>query len=272
MTRIISCRVETITPTIAAKWLEKRAPNRPLSRAVVQRYASAMKEGEWVVNGESIKFNKHGDLEDGQHRLQAVVVSGATITSLVTRGLDPSVYETIDEGRPRTLQQMLARDGEPYYVSLAGGLQWLWKYKHDQWPEVSNIAAPRRAQAKQLLEDYPEIRSGLQTSCECAGLLSRSVAVLVYYLFRREDPRGCKLFFEGLVGGENLRKNDPATSAVYYLRQKLLDARVAERKRASIEYVALMITAWRSFRARKVVRLIRWLPMDGNWRERFPSL
>ncbi len=72
----VRSNVETITPKKAQAWLLHRAPNRPICEFHLRRLASSMKAGVWKLNGEAIKFNDKGDLEDGQHRLEAIVLSG----------------------------------------------------------------------------------------------------------------------------------------------------------------------------------------------------
>jgi len=77
----------------------------------VKEYVSAMIEGEWLYNGEAIKFDRDGRLVDGQHRLEAVVKANKPIAFLVIRGLDPEVFKTIDTGKKRSAGDVLAIKG-----------------------------------------------------------------------------------------------------------------------------------------------------------------
>ena len=90
--------VERITPEIAKKMLatSKENPRFPggdklFDRNAVNRLAMYMKEGKWLLNGQAITFDEDGVLRDGHHRLAAVIQSGCTIESFVTRGVDRSI-------------------------------------------------------------------------------------------------------------------------------------------------------------------------------------
>lgn len=62
-----------ITPEMAKKYLQNMKTNRNISFARVNAYARDMERGAWQENGESIVFNKSGQLVNGQHRLAAIV-------------------------------------------------------------------------------------------------------------------------------------------------------------------------------------------------------
>lgn len=78
-----------ITPRIAKTMLSHNTGNRPLRKAVVQRYATDMENGDWQDNGDPIRFDTNGRLIDGQHRLEAVILSDTPIDAWVLRGLKP---------------------------------------------------------------------------------------------------------------------------------------------------------------------------------------
>jgi len=101
----ITTAVETITPKLAAEYLTHNTSNpRRLMDSVVRRYADDMKSGKWQSNGESIVFSKNGELRDGQHRLEAVVLSGVTVQMVVVRGVEDgtTIY---DVGAKRNVAQ-----------------------------------------------------------------------------------------------------------------------------------------------------------------------
>ncbi len=83
----ISSAVETITPEIAQAMLATTRRNRGLSKATVRRYTADMRRGHWLINSDAIAFDDTGALTNGQHRLSAVIASGATIQALIVRGL-----------------------------------------------------------------------------------------------------------------------------------------------------------------------------------------
>lgn len=94
---------ELITPAKAERYLNKNKANRHLRSGVAERYASDMKAGRWTKCPVPIAFYEDGDIADGQHRLFAIVDSGASISFLVVRGLSREDGLNLDTGVGRTL-------------------------------------------------------------------------------------------------------------------------------------------------------------------------
>ncbi len=110
-------RTEVITPERAKELISRCDGNfRKLNPRKVSLYVKDMKAGRWAHNGESIKISTSGRVVDGQNRLHAVVMSGATITSEVTYGVSDDVI-TFDIGEPRTASQALKALGVPNAAS-----------------------------------------------------------------------------------------------------------------------------------------------------------
>ena len=102
-------RAEIITPEVARAYLESNTRNRPVFVARVAEYATAMRNGKWVLNGDTLRFDASGRLIDGQHRLHACVQAGTQCCTYVLRGIDDArAFLTIDVGKVRGASDMLA--------------------------------------------------------------------------------------------------------------------------------------------------------------------
>lgn len=248
---------EKITPKKAQEWLAHNTDNRPRRPKVVERYADAMKRGEWKMNGESIKFNCDGRLIDGQHRLLAIVSSGCTIETYVVRGLPVDAFDTIDQGAVRHLADVFARNGEVNCHALAGAIRWLGVL-HDRmsWKNVGYT--PEQAKAK--LQDHPELRKSVSKVCSSntKGLIPGSILAACHYLFSRKDADLADLFADSLIGGEGLKKSDP----VYLLRERLIANGTAAAKLPRETIAALTIKAWNATREGKPMRTLKWVEGD----------
>ena len=93
----LTVEVEIITPDMADTYLQNNAHHRKVKQKKVDQYVKDLQEGDWHLNGKTITFDKNGRLLGGQHRLNAVVQSGKSLTTLVVRGLDPELVETNPE-------------------------------------------------------------------------------------------------------------------------------------------------------------------------------
>lgn len=103
-----------IGPEEARRMLGKSAEftNRNINKDRVRNYAADMRSGSWLANGEPIILDEDGTVIDGQHRLHAVVVAGATVTFLFVADVPRSHAKTIDQGLSRTISHSLQMDGK----------------------------------------------------------------------------------------------------------------------------------------------------------------
>lgn len=83
----ITTKVMTITPELAKSWLSSsNIENREVKLKTVEKYAGRIMAGEWIVVDQLISFDVNGRLQNGQHRLMAVVKTGRSIEALVGFG------------------------------------------------------------------------------------------------------------------------------------------------------------------------------------------
>ena len=107
-----------VTPEVAKTMLAKNTNNyRKINSKVVDQYASDMKHGRWVDNGETIVFDEDGNLKNGQHRLTAIVRSGVSLMLTVVSGVDRNI-NNYDQHFKRTLSQFMTAEGLPSTLRL----------------------------------------------------------------------------------------------------------------------------------------------------------
>lgn len=115
--------VETITPEKAREYLNttqgEGKPRRALSQIYVSSYADTMRKGRWMLNGEAIIFDINGVLINGCHRMAAVIEAGIPVAFEVIRGINPEAFTTYDNGRHRTVGQLLCMQGVKNYNLIA---------------------------------------------------------------------------------------------------------------------------------------------------------
>jgi hypothetical protein len=101
-----------VTPQIAAQMLAKNVGNRAMRNHVVKQYAQQMREGHWRETHEPIAVDASQNIVDGQHRLAAIVESGASIWFwLATYDQECSAVDLpIDMGMRRRMSDVLRVD------------------------------------------------------------------------------------------------------------------------------------------------------------------
>lgn len=236
-----------VTPSMAKKLLaDTTTRNRPLARRFVTQLTRAIINGEWQDNAETIKLDRDGNVIDGQHRLAAIVESGRTVTIWVARGMDPSAFSTIDQGKVRTLADVLAVNGEMYYAELGGALHCfasITKRIDRQSKRLTNPAGLA------LLAKFPGLRNSVSyIICDCElkrlALISCGRAAGLHFRMTQKDKNQADKFWYQVGTGEKLSRK----SAAWKLRDVLITNKSAIEKLSSAAMTALVIKAWNAYR------------------------
>lgn len=268
--------VVDITPDLAKKWLAQNTHNRNLRERVVNGYAADMRDGNWVEDGQSIKFTKGdialldnppivgGPLLDGQHRLSAIVKADVTVRMLVVSNLSDSTQETMDTGAKRSLGDVLKLRGEERYVPLAAVLLrvYLWDVQGQRRSMKADRARPTHRQLLQYLEEHPELRRSAEIGSRVRNAipLSSSTAGLCHWLFNQVDSSDCAFFVARLIDRAGLVPGDP----IYALR-RVIENFAKDKGRVSEEHLtALVIKAWNFYRQGQQVQLLTYKPGGAN--------
>lgn len=107
-------KIQEITPALAESLMKKNTSNRKLNRKTVDMYASDMRSGKWRLTHQGIAFGCDGRLIDGQHRLAAIIESGATVQMQVSYSAD--AYG-IDAHKARSLKDQIILSGASDWVT-----------------------------------------------------------------------------------------------------------------------------------------------------------
>lgn len=236
-----------ITPEIASVWLQSNENNfRPLREALVNKYAEAMKKGQWEHNGESITFDAKGQLANGQHRLHACVKSGVPFTSAVHYGIKSS--ENIDTGSTRGLNQLLAFEGFRESNLLSATINYLHAFADEGSVGFVTVGHGRhvltRHDAVQFAKDNgADLSHSISVTRKCKTLFSKyGLHVALHFLFAKTAGQAlADQFYTSLIDGTGLSSN----SAIYVLREKLLRERSKKDLKMQINpYAGLIIKGW----------------------------
>src|SRR3954453_8673381 len=77
-----------VTVPVAQALLSMNTGNRPIIEKWVKTLADRMRRGAWILTGNTVIVASEGILNDGQHRLHAVVESGVTVPMDIRFGIE----------------------------------------------------------------------------------------------------------------------------------------------------------------------------------------
>lgn len=267
----VEAAVERITPEIAEDWLGRNSHNRTLRNRHVTTLAGAMSRGEWVVNGDAIRFAADGTLLDGQHRLWAIIEAETAIDSLVIRGLPNEAQETMDAGARRNLADALKLRGETNALNLASIVTYHWRMDQGQVRTVST--RPTVQQAIAHLDRHPALRDfvGLARSMNSRLRLSAAMVGAVAYQLDSIDGDSAAEFWRRLDSGAGLDEGSPILHLRRYLETQALatTGRGGGRSTSVVTVHALIIKAWNHWRGGEEIGRLLWRSTGTN-AEAFP--
>jgi hypothetical protein len=281
--------LETITPGMASKWLQTMVNNRTLSQSKAIEYAIAIDDENWIINGETIKFDKEGRLFDGQHRLQACVLAGKSFKSYVAYGIqDEQAFSTVDVGKNRSHGDVFSIAGYPSCNLASGAALLIYQYKHDQFGPGGSTNRRHTKGSKTFLKklDRLPVKGGTVTKEELLSfaapfkerliaavrfaenvkarkMLSSGMVAGCYFLFCEKSEEDAKRFFLDLCEGVGLSGSDP----VYWLRERLLANMAAPNKLQRGAILMLIFKAWNKRRAGEKTKSLKLLDS-----EEFPKI
>ncbi len=264
--RAPSFSVVAVSPETAERWLGKNLHNRNIRPSAVSGYARDMGAGHWHLNGETIKFAADGSLLDGQHRLHAVITSGATVQFLVARGVSPEAMRTVDMGLRRKYADHLKIKGIGNQSVLASlirrAVMWEQGYRLN-----TGAIQPTSAEMDDYLAEYPEIEHSAEVASKLSSrnLLPASVIGLAHWLFSGIDPDLATWFVNRIVD-EDVPRDHPAR----VLNRRIVSMRIAGGRVNESEALALTIRAWNAFRAGESPERFQ-MPRGGLTNRSFPE-
>jgi hypothetical protein len=255
----LKVRAVTVTHLMAKVWLKTSPRNRHMYPALVAKYKRAMAGSRWLLSGEPVIFNAHGQLIDAHHRLQACVESEIPFETLVVYGVDPEAFRILNTGRARTAGDMLAIEGYAYAHVLAAMVYFFYEvYGAEEGKE-----RPDHTEVERLVQLRPDMAASAATKHRLTWRpLQNATFALLHHLCGQVSVADRDRFFEQLDLGTGLEKGDP----IWALR-RLLEMTATARSRADRKVIlAVAIKAWNAWRRenkkpvkdRKPVGVLSW--------------
>jgi len=255
----IGADIFTITPELAELMLRSNPDNRVLKPIKIGEISQDIREGRFILNGETIIISKCGRLNDGQNRLTAVVETGRPIKTFVAFGVPRDARLTVDTGTVRTTGDFLGMQGLTHANGRAHIAALLWQFSKSGAIAQTDMHAMSRPSKAQLLEFAKPFQSEIEMAIQAvpstgAGkLASHSFLAFAAMIIAREaGMEDVSAFMTSLIKGENLS----SSSAIYLTRERLLDEkrRGKMRKQDTLEVI---LRGWNAYRTKKRITKIQ---------------
>lgn len=260
--------VVDVTPALAREILTKcNRDNRGLRKARVNLYAKAMAEGRWKLTSQGISLSRDGYLNNGQHRLEAIIASGETVTMLITFGEEREVFDIIDTSASRGPSDILKIAGFKNTAKLAASIRIIMMIESGNAGAnitYSNDQVLEWALAHNIIDEYGAIITSMTAKLRTSAA---GIGAAIYLIrTQTSSPSLVEQFEEALMQGTNLRSRSP----ILVLRENLKDRtfmKAVHPGLASTLVCAATIKAWNLWIVNKSCTLpnLMW-----NFGENFP--
>lgn len=240
-----------ITPELAATLLSRNPDNRKVRESKLRQYTDDMLNNRWQLNGETIIISSSGEVNDGQHRLYAIVESGVPQRMLISFGADRQSRFTVDTGIARTPGDHLSIGGMAYGSTIAAVARIVLSYERSNGESLGRPGEISSAAVVSRVASDPDLQEAAVTAHNKRnpGVLGKaSVLGFLYYVLSRKDRDGAAEFLGRILDGAGLENNSP----IRVVREKL----IAKGSKLQVtEVVELVFRAWNAWvQGRKVSR------------------
>ncbi|WP_019933896.1 hypothetical protein [Oceanimonas smirnovii] len=250
-----------ITPSMAEGLLKKNTANRPCSMDRAKALSDAMIRGEWQFNGDTIRVADDGTLLDGQHRLNAVIISKIPLPAILITGLPRDSFKTIDGGKSRTTGDRLAVNGVKNYNTVAAAASLYIRWKGYGNPTIgSPDKKPTSTQIMDFIDNNPMIHGCAQKALSkwTKRYLSSSNSAFCLMAFMNDDPKSACGFWGELESGII----SPGLTSTLLLRDRLMEDRLSRTRLTQAYKLALTFKAYRHYRDGVNTKTLR-VRLDG---------
>ena len=251
----ISTSIERISPAMAAALLEGNIDNRRVKPSLITQYASDMKQGRWLVTGDPIIISDDGLLNDGQHRLKAIIVSGATVECVITRGVSRESRAKTGIGSIRTAGDVVQMFHIPNGNAVAAMAKLILSYEAG---DRKTLGSPSRISKTQVIDrcrNDDRLVYADRAASALKDIATRKHVAFCRYLI--QDGEKSEEFFGRLRDGAELYAGHPVLS----LRNWWLRNGRRAHDAQGIEAILRGWNAFRDGRELQSIRLLQELPL-----------
>lgn len=236
--------VVTVSPELAEHILSKNDGNRNKVENNVIKIATDIESGLWELNGETIIISDDGLLNDGQHRLQAVVLAGCPVQMLLFFGAARKSRFTVDMGAARTCGHLMSMDGVPDSNVVASVSKLLLIYVRGAYTNADHISGTKqevRAFFEQNRESIERAHAAVAYS-QFGKSGGRTYLIAGYAILSDKNHAACEEFFTKLLDGAGLQKG----CAILQARNHFLSS--SKERLHSWEKLELLLRYWNAWR------------------------
>lgn len=251
--REVFSEVTTLTPGLAQELLRRNPDNRTIKATKAAHFTADMIGGRWTFNGEPILISKDGLLNDGQHRVQAVIDANTTVPMIFIFGLERDSRTTVDQGSARTAGDYLHMDGGTYANQCASIARVVLAYELSGGKHMRDVHRFTNAQVLARVKADPAILEAAEYAAGVQKYTSKFAAPAIigsaFYILSQINPVDARQYMDAVALGEGLRVHAPA----HTVREALMKYGRGSRQ----PKIEMILHGWNKFRLGAKLQIVR---------------
>jgi len=255
--------IETITPARAQEYLTHNESNRKVRPGRVAQYAEAMRRGLWHLTGDAITFDSYGRLIQGQHRLLACIEADTDLVTAVVRGVDPAAYTVLDSGLNRAASDAIASGGlsDQNQIAAISRVLLTWRAGIHFTDSTKVAVVVQRDDVVEFALKNGELMADVSRYAKrikhSIGGNSTAYGALIFELYQGERNDECDVFFDAVVNGVGLDRDDPRLA----FRNWVAASYASNPKPGMIPCLMNVTRAWNHYiEGNKISHIKTWKP------------
>ena len=239
-----SAQIVSLTPELAAVLMDRNPQNRKISANIVESYAHEIEGNRWAMNGEPIIVSDTGELNDGQHRCEAVLMAKRPIDVLLIVGIKRDTRTTLDQGKTRSAGDYLSMEGNINTNVLAAAANLVWQYRNRGQIGLGGTQRATKGEVLDFVRTNRAIAKSValvsEKGADAAG--GKTLLAAAHFILGGIDHDDATHFVLSLIRGAGLKAGDP----ILYARNRLI-----RREDRMPQRMELVFRAWNAWRKRE---------------------
>jgi hypothetical protein len=249
----------TVTPGLASVILGNNPDNRNLSATKLTQFAADMRAGRWRgLNGETIQIAKTGELNNGQHRLNALIDANVSLPLIFMFGLEREDRLTVDQGGARTAGHYLTMVGAENAIIKASVARQLIAYERSKGQSLGGACYVTNGEVLERVVNDQSIGEAAHFASAHAKAARQYAAPAIigfcYYVLADISSVEADEYMRQVCDGEGLKKKDPA----YTVRDRLLALGKGRNDK-----VHVIFRGWNAYRQQRQLSIAKIIVSSG---------
>jgi hypothetical protein len=244
-----------VTPVLAEKLLTYNTGNRPFYENLCKEYMAEIEAGNWRLTHQGVALSVSMVLQDGQHRLTAIVRTGKEQWMFIAVGMADENFSVLDTGRVRRYKDVLSLAGYPDPLVLGSAARMVYLYTRRDFVSTFKVS---NTEVLSLVESDPDafrMAVSMGVKLEKETFCTRTAGAATFYLIRKNNAATpVNEFFASLITGEELHGGDPRL----VFRRVMANMHRDKHRKNGPEQMAMLLKTWNAWVEGRKIQVLAW--------------